>query len=120
MEDYLFVKIKGEFTKLVFADIIYIESWRNYVQIVTAKTKIMVKIGISKMEKLLPPEEFFRIHRSYIVAAKAITGFNHNKVHLAHTDLPMSEQYRKALLTRIKTLEDSFTNENGQDISLDH
>ncbi|MFI5405478.1 MAG: LytTR family transcriptional regulator DNA-binding domain-containing protein [Nitrososphaerales archaeon] len=48
-------------------------------QIVTVKGKFMVKITISRVEKLLPQDQFCRIHRGYIVSLRAITGFNHNK-----------------------------------------
>ena len=107
MEDCLFIRNKREFSKLTFADIIYIESWKNYIQIVTVKSKFMIKITISRVEKLLPKDHFCRIHRGYIVALKAITGFNHHKVHLQGKDLPISEQYRKALMNRVITLQDS-------------
>ena len=107
MDDYLFIRRKREFTKLAFADIIYIESWKNYIQIVTVKSKFMIKITISRVEKLLPEDHFCRIHRGYIVALRAITGFNNNKVHIQGKDLPISEQYRKILLNRVITLQDS-------------
>jgi DNA-binding LytR/AlgR family response regulator len=117
MDEYLFIRIKREFSKLAFADIIYIESWKNYIQIVTVKNKFMVKTTISRLEKLLPKDNFCRIHRGYIVAIRAITGFNHSKVHIQQKDLPMSEQYRKVLLNRVITLEDNTaeksTHQNG-------
>src|SRR4051794_5674503 len=100
MDDYLFIRVKREFSKLSFADIVYIESWRNYIQIVTTKNKFMIKTSVSSVEKILPKDHFCRIHRGYIVALKAITGFNKNKVHIQGKDLPISGQYRKVLLTR--------------------
>jgi len=107
MNDYLFIRNKREFSKLTFADIIYIESWKNYIQIVTVKGKFMVKMTIGRVEKLLPQDQFCRIHRGYIVALRAITGFNHSKVHIQGKDLPISEQYKKVLLNRVITLQDN-------------
>jgi len=107
MDDYLFIRNKREFSKLTFADILYIESWKNYIQIVTLKGKFMIKITISRAEKLLPKDHFCRIHRGYIVALRAITGFNAHKVHIQGKDLPISQQYRKILLNRVITLQDT-------------
>ncbi len=107
MDDYLFIRNKREFSKLTFADILYIESWKNYVQIVTVKSKFMIKTTITRVEKMLPKDHFCRIHRGYIVALRAITGFNNNKVHIQGKDLPISDQYRKVLLNRVITLQDN-------------
>ena len=112
MKECLFIRRKREFFRLPFAEIMYIESWKNYIQIVTAKSKFMVKTTISGVEKLLPRNQFCRIHRGYIVALSAITGFNQHKVHLSQKDLPLSEQYRKVLLSCIITLEDHTLEKN--------
>jgi DNA-binding LytR/AlgR family response regulator len=106
MDDYLFIRIKREFFKLTFSDIMYIESWKNYIQIVTIKNKFMVKMAIGRVEKILPKQHFCRIHRGYIVALKAITGFNKNIVHIQSKDFPISDRYKSALLNRFVTLQD--------------
>lgn len=72
----------------------------------------MVKTTLSGVEKLLPRNYFCRIHRGYIVALSAITGFNQSKVHLQQKDLPLSEQYRKVLMSSIITLEDHSSEKN--------
>src|SRR5262245_47028835 len=105
MKEFL-VRRKREFVKLPFTDIVYVESWKNYVQIVTAKNKLMVKTAISRLEKLLPRDLFCRVHRGYIVSINAVVGFNHSKVHLLQRDIPISEQYRKRLLDCFIILED--------------
>jgi DNA-binding LytR/AlgR family response regulator len=113
MKEYLFIRRKREFFRLAFSDIIYVESLKNYIQIVTAKNKFMVKTTLSSVEKLLPRNQFCRIHRGYIVALTAVTGFNLNKVHLQQKDLPLSEQYRKVLLNCIITLEDQSSEKHS-------
>jgi len=113
MKECLFIRCKREFFRLAFAEIIYIESWKNYIQIVTTKNKFMVKTTISGVEKLLPRNQFCRIHRGYIVALNAVTGFNQHKVHLLQKDLPLSVQYRKVLLSCIITLEDHSSDKDS-------
>jgi DNA-binding LytR/AlgR family response regulator len=113
MKECLFIRHKREFFRLAFADIIYIESLKNYIRIVTAKDKFMIRTTISKVENLLPKDHFCRIHRGYIVALGVITGFNHTKVHIQQKDLPLGGQYRKALMNCLITLEDNQPGNGG-------
>ena len=105
MNEFLFVRIGKEYTKLFFSEIVYIESLKNYVRIVTAQNKFMIKVTMSRVEKVLPKNQFCRIHRCFIVALKAVSGFNHDNVHINGKNFSIGEQYRKVLFDRIITLE---------------
>ncbi|MDP4262206.1 MAG: LytTR family DNA-binding domain-containing protein [Bacteroidota bacterium] len=105
MNDFLFVRIGKEYTRLFFSEIIYIESLKNYVRIVTPQAKFMIKVTMSRVEKVLPKNQFCRIHRCCIVALKSISGFNHDNVHINGKNFSIGEQYRKILFDRIITLE---------------
>ena len=105
MNDFLFVRIGKEYTQIFFAEIIYIESLKNYVRIVTVKDNFMIKVTLSRVEKVLPKHQFCRIHRCYIVALRSISRFNHDNVHISGKKFSIGEQYRKVLFDRIITLE---------------
>ncbi len=105
MNKSLYVRIGKEYTKLLFSDIIYVESVNNYIRIVTSKNKYMIKVAMGKMEKILPRDQFCRIHRSYIVSLHFMTGFNYDNVHIPGKQLPVSEQYRQALLDCVTIVE---------------
>jgi DNA-binding LytR/AlgR family response regulator len=110
MNEFLFVRIGKEYTRLYLSEIIYIESLKNYVRIVTSQRKVMIKVTMSRVEKVLPKNLFCRIHRCYIVALKSVSGFNHDNVHIDGKKFSISEQYRKVLFDRVITLEgDSAT-----------
>jgi len=105
MNEFLFVRFGKEYTKLFFAEIEYVESLKNYVRIVTARGKFMIKVTMSRVEKVLPKNQFCRIHRCYIVALKSVSGFNHDSVHINGKKFAIGEQYRKVLFDHIITLE---------------
>lgn len=114
MQDFLFVKNGKKYSKLFFSEIVYIESFKNYIQIVTAKNKYMIKVTMSRVEKAFPKNQFCRIHRCYIVALNSIIDFTNDNIHIQGRHLPFGGQYRKVLLDRIITLEyESGTTTSG-------
>jgi DNA-binding LytR/AlgR family response regulator len=69
-DESLFVQTeeKGWFTKLTRSEIIYIESNRNYIKIITETDKISTHMGMKDITSvLLQDNRFMRVHQSYLV-----------------------------------------------------
>jgi DNA-binding LytR/AlgR family response regulator len=49
------------------------------------------------LEELLPPSQFIRIHKSYIVSVNSITAVRKNSVFLGTLELPVSDNYKDNL-----------------------
>lgn len=64
---YIFVRTNRKMVKVVFADILFVESYGEYVKIHTDDDVILALQRTSTMEEILPIADFVRIHRSYIV-----------------------------------------------------
>jgi DNA-binding LytR/AlgR family response regulator len=75
-------------------DILFIESLRDYVKIVTKMKNIISKQSISSLESVLPNEKFVRIHRSFIVSINKIESFTNETIEINHHELPLSRMYR--------------------------
>lgn len=76
--------------------ILYVESVNNYVKVhLSDGTSVLSKIPLHQLEGQLPPEEFLRIHRSFIVARKRICRFSSTEVILQSggTRLPVGKKY---------------------------
>ena len=56
-------------------DILYIESMKDYIKVVTVKETIITKQSISSVEAMLPEHQFIRTHRSFLVSAAAIHSY---------------------------------------------
>jgi DNA-binding LytR/AlgR family response regulator len=80
--------------KVALNDILYIESIKDYIKVVTANGTVITKQSISSVEEMLPKEKFVRIHRSYIVSVSKIESYNHELVWIAKQELPISRMYR--------------------------
>lgn len=98
IDDSIYVKVNGRIEKILLADIIYIEGMANYVTIHTSARKYVVYVTIKVIEDKLGDKIFVRIHRSYIVAVKAITTIDNDVIKAGAAELPISKFYRKHLL----------------------
>jgi len=92
--DYLFLTVQKKKVKILFSEIIYIESQREYIKIVTTKKEYISKMSTHEMESLLPPHLFKRIHRSYIVSLSKIQSYTAEEVEVNGTPIPIGRDYR--------------------------
>jgi two-component system LytT family response regulator len=95
--DFIFVHVQKKKVKILFADIIYIESQREYVKIMTAKGEYLTKIGTREIEALLPGNLFKRVHRSFIVAIRRIESYTAEVVELGGVSIPIGKGYKDSL-----------------------
>ncbi len=100
--DFIFVKADKKLVKVNFEEIIYIEGLKDYVIIRTDKGRIITLQTMKSLEDKLPPSQFKRIHRSYIVNINKINAIVGNMVEVmeknAAKHLPVGKNYRDELL----------------------
>ena len=97
MKDYLFLTVQKKKVKILFAEILYIESQREYVKIVTTKREFLSKISTHEIEGLLPRERFKRIHRSFIVSLDKIEAYTADEIEVNGVAIPVGREYRHVL-----------------------
>jgi two-component system LytT family response regulator len=95
--DYLFLNVQKRKVKVMFSDIIYVESQREYIKIVTTKGEYISKMGTHEIEKLLPSSKFKRIHRSYIVSLDKIGSYTVEAVEVNGVSIPIGRDYRNVI-----------------------
>jgi DNA-binding LytR/AlgR family response regulator len=71
---------------------------KDYLRIHTLKERIMTLMSFSKMEQILPGDNFVRIHKSYIIALDKIESIEKSKIKIATHDLPIGEMYKKLFM----------------------
>jgi len=67
------VKDNGKIKIIPMAQVQYLEAADDYVKIITADGSFLKKKTMQYFEDSLPPQEFIRIHRSYLINASLIT-----------------------------------------------
>ena len=93
-DSYINFRSDRKMIKVALQDILYIESLKDYIKVVTASGTVITKQSISSVEETLPKEMFVRIHRSFIVALNKIESYNNELVWVAKQELPISRMYR--------------------------
>jgi DNA-binding LytR/AlgR family response regulator len=98
---FIYIKSERQFVKILLNEILYVESLKNHVKIITQKETVISLITISEMEEKLPPQHFLRIHRSYIAAVSKIEKFTHTSIHIGKHELPIGEFYKEEVIKRL-------------------
>ena len=80
--------------KVFLHEILFIESLKDYIKVVTPTKTIVTKQSISSVEEALPKSEFVRIHRSYIVSLKRVRCFTSELIEIDKYELPVSRMYK--------------------------
>jgi len=95
VKEYMFVKTEYRMERVDFKDILYIEGQGAYLRIFTPKAKIMTLATFRNMESLLPPDNFMRVHKSYIVALNKIESIERGVIRIGGEYIPVGQSYRE-------------------------
>ena len=95
-EAFLYFRADRKMVKVLTNDILYIESLKDYIKIITTNAKpLLVKQSISSLEEMLPDSNFVRIHRSFIIAIDKIKAFSPTHIEILDKELPIGRLYQK-------------------------
>lgn len=92
--DSIYFRSERKMVKVAMDDILYVESLKDYIKVVTKNKTIVTKNAISSLEENLPKNNFLRIHRSFIVAINKIDSYSTELIEIGKQELPISRMYR--------------------------
>ena len=105
VEDREFLSVRADYrTMLVrISDIVYLESVGEYVRLhIAGSSPIVTLFRLKNMETTLPADSFMRVHRSYIVNLRRITGYARGRIYFDGEEyVPLGEKYREQFLKYI-------------------
>ncbi len=97
IKDFIFLNVQKKKVKILFSEIVYIESQREYIRIVTTKKEWLSKMSTHEIEDILPANLFKRIHRSFIVSVKRIESYTAEMVEVNGVSIPIGRGYRDVI-----------------------
>lgn len=95
-EDFIFVKSEHNLIKIELKTIQYIEGYKDYLKIYTNQDRPILTITTFKAIEELLPDNFIRIHKSFIVAIDKIISFRNGKVFVKDKQIPIGESYKES------------------------
>jgi DNA-binding LytR/AlgR family response regulator len=101
-EERLFLKVDKQLVQVGMNDVLYIESKKDYIKVVTTAAEYFCHQTLTDITAKLSPERFFRLHRSYTVALDKISLFRDNCVHVRGKAIPVSREHRQEVRRRLQ------------------
>lgn len=105
LSDHFFIRADRKSVKVFYHDILYLESLKDYVRIVTTQGKFLTKETLTQFEKMLPADAFLRTHRSFIVAKNKVNSISPDGLELNQQLIPVGRMYKlsveKAILENL-------------------
>ena len=98
---HLFVQYHKKNIKVLFDDILFVESKKDYINIVTNDKRLLIKHGLTDFEHKLD-KRFIRLHRSYIVNKDKITAYTKQDVEIGEQELPIGDLYKNSVIEQLK------------------
>jgi DNA-binding LytR/AlgR family response regulator len=80
INEFFFADVDGKKIKINFKDIACIESSGNYITVFGIKLKVLLYKSLTSIQEILPPEDFVRVHKSYIVSIHYIESIKGNEL----------------------------------------
>lgn len=99
---YLFFNVGKKKVKMFLDDILYIESLKEYIKIVSRAKSILIKFQLGQTEELLQNNNFLRIHRSFIVAKDKIDAFSATDVEIQGKLIPIGRSYKEQVYAQLE------------------
>lgn len=99
---FVYFRADRKMIKVLLQDILYVESMKDYVKVVTAGGAIITKQSISSVEGMLPEKLFVRTHRSFIVSLQKIRSFTPELIELDNASIPIGKLYRNGVLKMLE------------------
>lgn len=98
---FIYLKVDRKTVKVNVEDILWIESQKDYIKVVTADKQLITKNKISLIEALLPTDLFIRIHRSFIISIPKIDSYYSYAVSIGNKEIPIGRNYKSEVQEKL-------------------
>ena len=97
--DHIFVNVDYSQVKLKFKDILWLKGYGDYLKFYLKNNTqpLVVRMSFKEIVSILPPKQFIRIHKSYMVAIDEITSIRKNSLFLGELEFSVGESYKESV-----------------------
>ena len=99
--EYFFVKSGTELRKILLPEVLFFESRKEYVRVVTQAFEVLTYRRLKDIEAQLNMP-FARVHNSYIVNIRQMDKIQDNHIHIGDMQIPIGEKFRDGLMEMIR------------------
>lgn len=92
-EKFIYLRANQMMQKVFLDSILYIEALKDYVQLITTDKKITIQDTMKSMEEQLP-ENYIRVHKSYIINKNKIEKYTSQSVIVSAKEIPIGRAFK--------------------------
>ncbi|GAA4959830.1 LytTR family DNA-binding domain-containing protein [Algibacter aquimarinus] len=100
-EETIFLNVDKTLHKLVLNSILFIESDRNYITVVTESQRFSYIDSLKNWKEKLPSNQFIQVHKSYIINSKFVSKISGNVLFVKDNKIPIGRTYKQDLLVKL-------------------
>ncbi|MCX6205268.1 MAG: LytTR family DNA-binding domain-containing protein [Bacteroidetes bacterium] len=89
----IFVKVNYEIMKINLKEIELIEALDDYIKLYIKPNPVLTLMTLKSIQEKLPPRDFVRVHRSFIVPINKIEKFSKTKLVVSGKEIPIGSSY---------------------------
>jgi len=97
----VFIKSGSQTYQVKVADILYLEKDGNYITLHLKDKQILVRENMGDIFDLVPPADFVRVHKSYVVSIRHISLIEVHQLIINGQKIPIGSTYREPLRARL-------------------
>jgi DNA-binding LytR/AlgR family response regulator len=93
---FVFIKSEYKIIKVKFEDILFCEGMKDYTQ-VYLRHKVDPILTLNNLKSFsikLPPDEFIRVHRSFVVSLSHIDSIARNEIYIGKKIIPIGDSFK--------------------------
>jgi DNA-binding LytR/AlgR family response regulator len=100
---YIAIKADHKIHRVKHENILYIEGLREYVTFFCRQEKIITLESLRNLENSLPPNQFMRVHKSYIINKNCVKSLYGNQLIMEGTNqiIPIGKSYRDEVQAKL-------------------
>ena len=101
--EFILLRSDKKIFKINFDDILYFESIGDYIKVYCTDKKIIIHETVKNLVSQLPPNQFIRVHRSYIVSVTKIRLIEGNQIDVIGQKIPIGLMFKEELIKRLNS-----------------
>jgi len=97
----VFIKSGPQTYQVKVGDILYLEKDGNYITVHLKDKQILIRENMGDIFDLVPPTEFVRVHKSFVVAIRHIAMIEVHQLTINGEKIPIGSTYREQLKNKL-------------------
>ncbi len=97
----IYLNVDKTHYKLVLNTILFIESDRNYITVVTKNQKLSYIDSLRNWTERLPKNQFIQVHKSYIINTRFVDKISGNILFIKSNKIPIGRTYKQKLMAKL-------------------